>query len=331
MAVIKADGYGHGIIRVAKGLAEADGFAVACLEEAVRLREAGFKHNILLLEGVFEPSELKAVVDYELQMVVHCPEQVRLIETTAVSTPLAVWMKVDTGMHRLGFLPNEFTQYYQRLAQLKQVTSNFMLMTHLACADEVGHPANQEQLSLFHTLTTHLSNPKSVVNSAGLFSYTDAHHDWVRPGIMLYGINPFNNGVGSAVGLKPVMNLKSEIIAIKSYQAGAQIGYGGTYTCDRPTRVGVVAIGYGDGYPRHAPTGTPVAVAGQRSRLLGRVSMDMITIDVSEIDGVKVGSPVCLWGDALPIEEVAQSANTIGYELVCRLTPRVPRVVLGVN
>ncbi len=323
MAVIKANGYGHGMLRVAHALEAADGFAVLNAEEAVALRGAGFNQTILLLEGFFSADELPTLAEYHLASVIHCPEQIEMLEMAGLPVKLDVFLKLNSGMNRLGFRPEAFEAALQRL-QSSRAVGRVTLMTHFACADEAQGIA--DQLTCFNGLATGLDAPRSLANSAAILRHPAAHGDWVRPGIMLYGSSPFADASAVSLDLKPVMTLTSAIIGVQELQAGDAVGYGATFRVEQPTRVGIVACGYADGYPRHAPTGTPVVVNGQRSRTLGRVSMDMLCVDLSGISGVGIGSPVTLWGKGLPVEEVAAAAGTISYELLCALAARVPVV-----
>lgn len=337
-AVIKADGYGHGLVEVAKALASgesvADGFAVASLEEAVLLREAGISQPILLLEGFFHADELADIQRHNLDIVVHHEVQLLALENLLPAhnnAGLSVWLKVDTGMHRLGFAPADVPAVWQRLAACAAVQQPPRMMTHLACADDFQHPATSQQLTEFNdlltvqeeTLVTHFEC--SVANSAGILGWMNSHSDINRPGIMLYGVSPFVGESGSARRLRPAMTLRSELIAVKQCREGDAVGYGATWLCPENMPVGVVAIGYGDGYPRHAPAGTPVLVNGVEVPLIGRVSMDMICVDLREQSSAQVGDDVVLWGEGLPAETVANSASTIAYELFCGVTARVPR------
>ena len=345
-AVIKADGYGHGLVQVAQALADkeagegddaktiADGFAVACLEEAVQLREAGISQPILLLEGFFHADELADIQQHNLEIVVHHEAQLVALESLPSAdgeSGLSVWLKVDTGMHRLGFSTKEAPAVWQRLAACTAVQQPPRLMTHLACADDFHHPATHQQLTKFNdflavqeeSLVTHFEC--SVANSAGILGWMNSHSDINRPGIMLYGASPFAGETGAARRLRPVMTLRSELIAVKQCRKGDAVGYGGTWVCPENMPVGVVAMGYGDGYPRHAPPGTPVLVNGVEVPLIGRVSMDMICVDLREQSTAQVGDEVVLWGEGLPAETVADSASTIAYDLFCGVTTRVPR------
>ncbi len=327
IAVIKANGYGHGLLRVARALETADGYAVLNVGEAVALREAGFNQTILLLEGFFSADELPTLAEYRLASVIHCPEQIEMLEMAGLPVKLDVFLKLNSGMNRLGFRPEAFSAALQRL-QAARAVGRVTLMTHFACADAIKGTAQgvAAQLACFDGLAAGLDEPRSLANSAAILRYPETHGDWVRPGIMLYGSSPFADASAASLDLKPAMTLTSAIIGLQELQAGEAVGYGATYRAEHPARVGIVACGYADGYPRHAPTGTPVLVNGQRSRTLGRVSMDMLCVDLTGIPGAGIGSPVTLWGKGLPVEEVAAAAGTISYELLCALAPRVPVV-----
>ncbi|WP_455375475.1 alanine racemase [Kaarinaea lacus] len=327
IAVIKADGYGHGLVRVAKALDAADSFGVASLDEALQLRSNNIRKTVVLLEGVFEASEFSKAGLQNAEVVIHHISQLDMLEQYArtasnAASRISVWLKVDTGMHRLGFPPDIVNIAWQRLQSIPLVKEIY-LMTHLANADDTSDKTTEKQLQDFDAATQGLQAPKSIANSGGVLGWPASHAEYVRPGIMLYGVTPFNKGTGLDHDLKPVMTLSSELIAVNFYKKGLPIGYGGTYICPEDMLVGVVAIGYGDGYPRHAKSGTPVLVNGKRTKLIGRVSMDMICVDLSEQPDANVGDPVILWGEGLPIEEVARSADTIGYELLCHVTQRV--------
>jgi len=323
MAIIKANGYGHGSVAVAQALHQADAFGVACLDEAINLREAGISQPIVLLEGVVHAADLNLVRGYELELVIHHPLQIDLLQQDK-GRAIPVWLKVDTGMHRLGVAPAQTGEILQRLNELHTVAQPIRLMTHLANADDRQDDTTTQQLVLFDSATAGLSLETSIANSAGILGWTSSHRDWVRPGIMLYGVSPFVDSQAVDHDLQPVMTLQSELIAINRHQQSEPVGYGGVYRCPEAMSIGVVAIGYGDGYPRHAPTGTPVLVNGQRVPLIGRVSMDMVCVDLRDCPNARIGDPVILWGTGLPVEEVAAMAGTIGYELLCRVTQRVP-------
>ncbi len=313
VAVIKADAYGHGALAAARVLAGADTLAVAHLGEALALREAGIRTPVLVLQGVRGPIELAEAAARGLAVVVHHEAQLQALE--ASRAPLRVWLKVDSGMHRLGFAPGELPGIHSRLRAVQGAAP--VLMTHLACADDRADPATARQLARFDRAVDGLAGTHSIANSAGVLGHPESHRDWVRPGIMLYGVSPFVGGSGEREGLRAVMSLRAPLIAIRRLRAGDRVGYGGDYVCPEDMPVGVVAIGYGDGYPRHAPSGTPVRVAGTRAALVGRVSMDMITVDLRGVPHPCVGDEVILWGPGLAVEEVAERAGTIAYELLC--------------
>ncbi len=326
-AAVKAEGYGHGLVRVARTL-DADAFAVACVEEALILREAGIDRPILLLEGVFEAAELPVCARHNLEMAVHHPEQVAMLERARLERPLRVWLKVDTGMHRLGLEPETVPAIWRRLRDCPAVRPDLGLMSHLARADERSRPDTLNQLQCFETATAGLPGERSLANSAAILGWPQTHFDWVRPGIMLYGASPFVDSLAPDENLRPVMTLSTRLIAIKHLRRGEPVGYGGTWICPEDMDVGVAAIGYGDGYPRHAPSGTPVLLDGREAALIGRVSMDMITLDLRRHPEARVGDPVVLWGEGLPVERIAQLAGTISYTLTCGITARVKRDVI---
>lgn len=328
MAIVKANGYGHGMVRVAQALNAADGFGVACLEEAISLREAGIQQPITLLEGFFSADELASISHYRLIPVVHNEQQIQQLEAVQLAHPISVWLKVDTGMHRLGFAPAIFAALYQRLRACSNV-AEIGLFSHLGYADDRLSLQTQHQCEQFKAAVDSFSGPRSLANSGGLLGWPDAQFDWVRPGLMLYGISPFASDTGIEQGLQPVMTLESRLIAVNRYERGAAIGYSGAWVCPEAMHVGVVAVGYGDGYPRHAPTGTPVLVNGLRAQILGRVSMDMLCVDLRDQPDARIGDPVQLWGADLPVEEIAQYAGTIAYELVCAIASRVPIEVIS--
>ena len=320
-AIVKANAYGHGIERVTKALATADGFGTVELEGAVAARERGFSQPMLLLEGFFEPSEIPVLAAHDLATVVHSEDQLRMLETARPSRPLDVFFKVNTGMNRLGFAVPVARRMLERL-QSAGVARSITLMTHFATAD--GPPGIEEAMRRFDEATHGIALPKSLANSAGIFAHPGSHADIVRLGICLYGATPFPDRTAESLGLKPAMTLQSQIIAVQQLPAGEAIGYGAVFRADKPMRAGVVACGYADGYPRHAPSGTPVLVNGVRAKTAGRVSMDMMMVDLTPLPEARVGSPVTLWGEGLSIDEVAQSAGTVGYELMCAVAPRVP-------
>lgn len=324
VAVIKANAYGHGAVECAQALADdVDAFAVACIEEALELRAAGIQQPILLLEGWFESSELALIAEHQLWCVVHHQGQVNDLLATNLGAPLHIWLKLDSGMHRVGFEPTNYAAVWQQLQRSQKVAS-LTSMTHFSRADEPTSGRTEEQLETFKRATRELNGPSSLCNSSGVLAWPQAHGDWLRPGIMLYGATPFEFAQVNAARIKPVMQLQSKIIAVRELAAGEPIGYGSRFITPRPTRVGVVAMGYADGYPRHAADGTPVLVDGQRTQLIGRVSMDMLTLDLTDLPRSGLGSAVRLWGEGLNASEVADHAGTIAYQLFCNLN-RVPR------
>lgn len=322
MAVVKADGYGHGLERVAQALAGADAFGVATLADAERIRRAGLRHRIVLLSGFDEPGDLALVRDWQVDCVLHHESQLRLLERTQPLAQLSVWIKLDTGMHRLGFAPQLARRVFQRLRALPQV-GEIRWMTHFACADEQDRDETDAQMTEFASAVADLPGERSLANSAALQAFPASHGDWVRPGGMLYGLSTFANQTGLELGLRPVMSLSTRLISVQSLAAGERVGYGGTYVCPTAMRIGIAAVGYGDGYPRHAASGTPVRIGGQPAQVIGRVSMDLLAIDLTTAPAAEVGSEVLLWGAELPVEQVAAASGTIGYELVCGVTRRV--------
>lgn len=323
MAVIKANAYGHGLIAVARALESADALAVARLGEALNLREAGIRAPILLLEGVLDREQLDAAAAAELELIVHCAEQLELLKAAPAGARFKVWLKLDSGMNRLGFKGDDFQAAHAALGALPCVQQPFNLCTHLSSADSPELPTTAEQLMVFGVATRSLPGERSLENSAAILGFPDSQADWVRPGVALYGISPFRGSTGADHGLRPVMTLCSRVIALKELAEGEQVGYGGDWSATRLTRLAIASVGYGDGYPRSAASGTPVLVNGERAGLAGRVSMDMLAIDVTETQPVKVGDPVVLWGEGLPVEEVALWAETIPYTLVCGISQRV--------
>ncbi|WP_273036384.1 alanine racemase [Massilia timonae] len=331
-AVVKADAYGHGLERALRGFASADGLALVELESAIRLRELGWIKPILLLEGFFEAADVPMLAEHNIATAVHSIEQVKLLEYTQLYRPIDVYLKMNTGMNRLGFPPAEYAAAWQRLRAIRDVRS-ITHMTHFANADELEHPrlTIAEQVRRFQLGAADLAGERSLSNSGGVLHQAELadqlSNDWVRPGIMLYGGTPGGRSAQD-FGLRPTMTLRSEVIGIQHIGPGDTVGYGSRFEADGPMTIGVVACGYADGYPRSAPHGTPVIVDGVRTTLVGRVSMDMMTVDLTPVPNARIGSKVTLWGDGLPIDDVAQAAGTIGYELMCALAPRV-RVTEG--
>ncbi|MHB1372705.1 MAG: alanine racemase [Thauera sp.] len=316
LAVVKANAYGHGAIACARALAaEADGFAVAFLDEALELRAAGITQPILLLEGVFDANELAEVTRLGLWTVVHHAMQIDMIEALPPGTAVHVWLKVNSGMNRAGFLPADADAAWRRLQACGKV-AGITLMTHFARADEPQVLTTLDQVERFHTATAHLPGARSLANSGAILGWPQARRDWARPGILLYGADPMPDADN---GLQPVMTLESAVMAVREIAPGEALGYGGRFVAERPTRVGLVAMGYADGYPRTVPDGTPVTVDGRPGRLIGRVSMDMLTIDLTDLVGTGVGSRVELWGRQVAVNRIAAAAGTIAYELLCNV------------
>nr|WP_314541030.1 alanine racemase [uncultured Massilia sp.] len=330
-AVVKANAYGHGLERGMRGFAQADGLALIETEGALRLRELGWIKPILLLEGIFDASDIPLLAEHNINSTVHCLEQIKMLEYTQLYRPIDVHLKMNTGMNRLGFNPEDYRAAYKRLRAIPGIRS-ITHMTHFANSDELEHPrlAIAEQVRRFHEGADGLEGERSLSNSGGVLHQVELlggldaklSSDWVRPGIMLYGGTP-GGRTAKDYGLLPTMTLKSEIIGVQHIEAGDSVGYGSRFQAERPMTIGVVACGYADGYPRHAEHGTPVLVNGVRTTLVGRVSMDMMTVDLTPVPNAGVGCKVTLWGDGLPIDEVAHAAGTIGYELMCALAPRV--------
>lgn len=323
MAVVKADGYGHGLERVARALAGADAFGVAALSDAERLRAAGLSQPVVLLSGFDEPDDLPQLRRLGVETVVHHISQIEMLEQAAPGEPVRCWLKVDSGMHRLGFAPEQVRDAYARLSAAPAVADGIVLMNHFASSDEFDNPQTPQQIAAFNAAIEGLSGARSLSNSAAVLGWPDAHAGWIRPGGLLYGISVVEGRTGADFGLRPAMTLSTRLIAVNRVRRGERIGYAATWECPEDMWVGVAAIGYGDGYPRAAPSGTPVLVRGQETQLIGRVSMDLMTIDLRGIDAPAVGDPVELWGPALPVERIAAASATIGYELTCSITRRV--------
>jgi alanine racemase len=322
-AVIKAHGYGHGLMRAARAMADAEGFALLELDSALAMRKAGYRQRIVLLEGFFDARELPVLAKERIAAVVHSGDQLRMLKELESAASLDVLVKINTGMNRLGFPPEEVASVLETLKANRGI-AQIILMTHFADADDARGVA--WQMEAFERAAQSTDLPRSLANSAAILRYPGTHFDWVRPGIMLYGCSPFAERIGAEFDLRPAMTLESRLIAIQSLKRGDTVGYGGLFTADRDMAIGVVACGYADGYPRHAPNGTPVLVEDRLTGTVGRVSMDMLCVDLSTVPGAHVGSPVVLWGAGNPIERVAAAAGTVGYELMCALAPRVPVV-----
>ena len=328
MAVVKADGYGHGLERVARALQGADAFGVAALSDAERLRAAGLSQPIVLLSGFDDPDDIPQLRRLNVQTVVHHATQLAILEQAPDGDPVRCWLKVDSGMHRLGFAPEDVRDAYARLRAMPAVADQLVLMNHFASSDEFAGAAGagaqtRAQMQVFADATAGLDGERSLANSAAVLGWPDAHADWIRPGGALYGISVVDGTTGADFGLRPAMTLGTRLIAVNRVRKGERIGYSATWTCPEDMAVGVAAIGYGDGYPRHAPSGTRVLLNGVPTDIVGRVSMDLMTLDLRAQPDARPGDPVVLWGDGLPVESIAAGAGTIGYELVCSITRRV--------
>lgn len=323
IAVVKANAYGHGVLFVSSILEPlVDGFGVARLQEALALRSHGITKGILLLEGFFSQQDLAILAVNNIQTVVHCEEQLQALEQATLPNPIKVWLKIDTGMHRLGVRLEQVDYFYQRLQHCPNVLADIGFVSHFSRADELDCDYTPCQLQRFVQATAHKPAQRSIAASGGILFWPASHLEWIRPGIIMYGIAP-NQQNGTDYGLQPVMTLTSSLIAVRDHQQGEPVGYGGTWISPADTKIGVVAIGYGDGYPRNIPSGTPVYINGRLVPIVGRVSMDMLTVDLGKESFDKVGDEVILWGKELPIEEIARQTGLLSYELITKLTPRV--------
>ncbi|MDQ3618449.1 MAG: alanine racemase [Pseudomonadota bacterium] len=325
MAMVKADGYGHGLERVARALSDADGFGIAALADAERLRAIGITQPILLLSGFNEPADIARLRSLRVDAAIHHISQIEMLEQAQVGEPIRCWLKLDSGMHRLGFAPGDVREAHARLAALPQV-AGIVLMNHFASSDEPTTRSGgqtREQMRVFAEATAGLDGARSLANSAAVLGWPDSHADWIRPGGALYGMSVVAGTSGADFGLRPAMTLATRLLAVNHIRKGERIGYSATWECPQDMPVGVAAIGYGDGYPRAVPAGTPVLVDGQATQVIGRVSMDLMTVDLRSLDDARVGSTVTLWGPPLPVETIARAAGTIGYELTCSINRRV--------
>lgn len=329
ISVVKADAYGHGLVRVARALPDTDAFGVACLEEATELRDAGIKKPVILLEGPYTNKELQEILRLGLDVVIHHDDQIRMLEQYIGKASIKVWLKVDSGMHRLGFDPADVKSSWERLKNCTSVQDDIRLMTHLANASDPESPMTLAQLELFKRTCEGLEAARTVANSAGIIAWPQSHVDYVRPGLMLYGVSPMDNCTAVDHGLLPVMSLQSTLISIRQVRKGEPVGYGADWLCPEDMPVGIVAAGYGDGFPRHGRAGKPIMINGKRSQIIGNPSMDMLAVDLRNIPSVKTGDPVELWGSSLPVEEVANYANTIPYELLCAAVHNRLKVIVN--
>ncbi|MDC0612512.1 alanine racemase [Vibrio sp.] len=328
VAVIKGDAYGHNAVKTAQALAHADMFAVSRIEEAVELREAGIPQDILLLEGCFCADDLKIAAENNFHTAIHCEEQLQDLEQTDLSKPVHTWIKLDTGMHRLGVQPFELPDFVARVEATNKLAGPVGFMSHFSSADDKSSDKTERQLDIFLKATGPYPGPKTLANSAGILYWETSHFDYCRGGIALYGISPTEGETGAELGLKPVMTLQTKLIAVRKHEAHQPVGYGETWSSSRDTYMGVVAMGYGDGFPRSAPAGTPVFINGRIVPISGRVSMDMITVDLGPDAKDKVGDIVEFWGNNLPVEKVAEAVGTIPYELVIKLARRIKKTYL---
>lgn len=328
LAMVKSDGYGHGAVAVASALKAADAFGVARLSEAIALRESGVNKPILLMGGFFAMEDLPDILYYDLSIVMQNHWQLNTLINTPLNKPLAVWLKINTGMNRLGVPLPEVDVFMAALENCDWIKRPINLMTHLSDADDANNPKSEEQTRLFSQAVEKYPGEKSIANSAALLNFKSTISDWVRPGLMLYGISPIKNKIGLDLHLKPAMTLSSRIIAIQHVKMGETVGYASSWVAKRDSQIAVVAIGYGDGYPWSAKTDTPVLIKGNKYPLIGRVSMDMLSVDITAADDIQIGDPVILWGNGLPIEIIAECAGTIPYELILKLTSRVKHHVI---
>ncbi|ACS84551.1 alanine racemase [Musicola paradisiaca] len=329
IAIVKANAYGHGALEAARVFSDADGYGVSRLSEALALRAGGITKPILLLEGFFCADELPLLAEHQLETAVHCVEQLAALEQATLPHPLKVWMKLDTGMHRLGVLPAHAEAFYARLSSCANVVQPVNVMSHFCRADEPEFDTTRRQLDCFDAFTRGKPGAQSIAASGGILLWPEAHRDQIRPGIILYGVSPLGHGDAGQWQLKPAMTLTSHLIAVREHHAGEPVGYGSTWSSTRDTRLGVVAMGYGDGYPRGARSGTPVWINGREVPLVGRVSMDMLTVDLGPDADDQVGNEVILWGGPLPVENVAAHNDISAYELITRLTARTRVEYIG--
>jgi len=327
LAVVKSNAYGHGIVPITHTLdapnEPVDAFGVSWLNEAIKIKESGVNKPLLLLKGVITTEEMQLADDYGFGVVVHNFHQLELIEQRKSNKPIVVWLKIDSGMHRLGFQPHSVLSAYQKLINNPYVIKPLCLMTHFSDTDDLNNPKTNKQVEYFNKLVANLNGLKCLANSGAILGWKNSHADWVRSGILLYGASPLINKKGYELGFKPIMTMTTKLLTIQQLKKGDQIGYGSTWTCPEDMPVGVINAGYGDGYPRQAPNGTPVLVNGVRCPTVGRISMDMMSIDLRHCPQAQIGDQATLWGEKLPIEEIAQNSNTIAYELFCHITQRV--------
>ena len=331
IAMVKANAYGHGAVEVATALTTmASAFGVASIDEALELRQGGISQPIMLLEGIFERDEVSLAAHHNLWLMVENNLQLEAVINANLAQQVKVWLGMDTGMHRLGFQPDEIQSAYNALNNSRNVNEEIVLTSHFACADDLNSPATSQQIQQFdlYTPTSQKQQSASLANSAAILGWPKAQRNWQRPGYMLYGNSPFSEPQKNADKLRPVMSFESAVISVRSISAGESVGYTANWTAQRDSIIATVTVGYGDGYPRQAANGTPVMINGVRCPLVGRVSMDMITIDVTDLAATAIGDRVVLWGPELPVNEVAIHCDTIGYELLTRMPSRVPRIYI---
>ena len=322
LAMLKANAYGHSIEHIAKALPQADAFGVASLAEGMQIRASGVKQPVVLMQGIIDNDELDQAILQNFDLVIHQAFQIEMLKRRQEKETVSVWLKINTGMNRLGFEPQEALHRYEELRSCTAIKKPIGLMTHLAQADNLNSPVTSNQVKLFQSISKNLPGPRSIANSAGILGWMETHADWVRPGVLLYGVSPFAGTSGINYDLWPVMTLSTHLIAIQPVRKGEQVGYGGTWTAPTDMLIGVAGLGYADGYPQFAKSGTPVSVQGTLCPLVGRVSMDMITVDLRDHPHPHIGASVTLWGNKLPIEIVSQYCDTSPYELLCRVTTR---------
>ena len=331
IAMVKANAYGHGAVEVATALATmAPAFGVASIDEALELRQGGISRPIMLLEGIFELDEVALAAHHNFWLMVENSRQLEAVVSANLTQQVKVWLGMDTGMHRLGFQPEEIQSAYNRLRNSRNVSEEIVLASHFACADDLSNPATSQQIQQFDLYTPAGQKPPktSLANSAAILGWPKAQRNWQRPGYMLYGNSPFSASQKNADQLRPVMSFESAVISVRSIRSGESVGYTANWAAQRDSVIATVTVGYGDGYPRQAANGTPVLINGVRCPLVGRVSMDMITVDVTDLPGAAIGDRAVLWGPELPVNEVAIHCDTIGYELLTRMPSRVPRIYI---
>ena len=331
IAMVKANAYGHGAVEVATALTTmAPAFGVASIDEALELRQGGISRPIMLLEGIFELDEVALAAHHNFWLMVENSRQLEAVVNANLTQQVKVWLGMDTGMHRLGFQPEEIQSAYNRLRNSRNVSEEIVLASHFACADDLSNPATSQQIQQFDLYTPAGQKPPktSLANSAAILGWPKAQRNWQRPGYMLYGNSPFSASQKNADQLRPVMSFESAVISVRSTRSGESVGYTANWAAQRDSVIATVTVGYGDGYPRQAANGTPVLINGVRCPLVGRVSMDMITVDVTDLPGAAIGDRAVLWGPELPVNEVAIHCDTIGYELLTRMPSRVPRIYI---